>query len=81
MASFDWLVKVKTWVFPVFVPIASFDDIFAPRLIQALEDAFEQPPYPIKGLLFTNPNNPFGQAYPRETIVEIIKWCDRKRLT
>ncbi|KAH8197397.1 hypothetical protein TruAng_008420 [Truncatella angustata] len=78
--GFDWLIKVKSGIHPVFVTIACFEDIFTPKLIQALEDAFDQSPYPIKGLLFTNPNNPFGQAYPKETIVEIIKWCDKRKI-
>ncbi|KAH7323266.1 1-aminocyclopropane-1-carboxylate synthase [Stachybotrys elegans] len=34
----------------------------------------------IKAVLIVNPSNPLGRYYPRETIVEIMKFCQRRRL-
>ena len=65
---------------PVFVSVDSFDDVFTSKLIPALESALDRSPHPIKGLLFTNPHNPFGQCYPSTVIMDIIKFCDDKKI-
>ncbi|RYP47127.1 hypothetical protein DL768_006770 [Monosporascus sp. mg162] len=78
--GFDWLLNVRSSVQPVFVPVENFDDVFTSKLIPALETAFIGSTWPIKGLLFTNPHNPFGQCYPEDIIVEVTKFCDRKKI-
>ncbi|KAF2259677.1 1-aminocyclopropane-1-carboxylate synthase [Lojkania enalia] len=78
--GFDWLLNVSAGVQPVFVPVPSFDDVFTDKLIPALENAFRESTKPIKGLLFTNPHNPFGKCYPRDIIKQIIKFCDQKKI-
>ncbi|TVY27400.1 putative aminotransferase [Lachnellula hyalina] len=76
--GFDWLLNVKAGVQPVFVTVETFDDVLTSKLIPALENTLTSSPYPIKGLLFTNPHNPFGQCYPSAVIMEVIKFCNAK---
>jgi gliotoxin/aspirochlorine biosynthesis aminotransferase len=44
-------------------------------LIPAMAKVMDESTRPIKGVVFTNPHNPFGQCYPRSTIEECIKFC------
>lgn len=74
------MISVKSGVQPIFVPLESFDDILTSKVVGALEAAFESSSRSIKGLLFTNPHNPFGQCYPKTAIEDIIKFCDRKKI-
>ncbi|KAK8044766.1 hypothetical protein PG993_004790 [Apiospora rasikravindrae] len=76
--GFDWLVGVKTGVQPVFVPCLSFDAIFSSEVVGSLERALASSSRPIRGLLMTNPHNPFGQCYPTHVIQDIIKLCHKK---
>ncbi|CAG9974196.1 unnamed protein product [Clonostachys byssicola] len=34
----------------------------------------------IRALLIVNPNNPVGRCYPKETLIEIMKFCQKNRL-
>ena len=34
----------------------------------------------IRALLIINPNNPVGRCYPRETLIELMKFCQRHRI-
>ncbi|KAI0455771.1 putative ACC synthase [Xylaria acuta] len=78
--GFDWLLNVRSSVKPVFVPIDSLGDVFTSKVIVALEDALSKSPIPIKGLLFTNPQNPLGQCYPTELIAGIVRFCVERKL-
>lgn len=78
--GFDWLLNVRSGVQPVFTQLESFDDAFTPRLVQTLEKSIYESPHPIKGLLLTNPHNPFGKCYPKSLIIEILKFCSKHRI-
>lgn len=65
---------------PIFVRLESFGDALTSNVVGALEAAFDSSSRPVKGLLFTNPHNPFGQCYPKTVIEDIIKFCDRKKI-
>lgn len=58
----------------------SFDEVFTSKVVSTLENVFGESSCPIKGLLLTNPHNPFGQCYPKSIIVEMIRFCDSKRI-
>ena len=34
----------------------------------------------IRALLLCNPHNPLGRSYPRETLVEIMRFCERNKI-
>ena len=34
----------------------------------------------ITALLFTTPNNPLGQVYTRDAVLEIVEWADRRHI-
>jgi aspartate/methionine/tyrosine aminotransferase len=76
--GFDWLLNVKAGVFPIEVCTETFENALTVDLLPKLEEAFESSSRPIKGVLFTNPHNPFGRCYPNEVIMEVIKFCTRK---
>ncbi|KAF3058033.1 putative inactive 1-aminocyclopropane-1-carboxylate synthase-like protein 2 [Daldinia childiae] len=78
--GFDWLLNVKASVQPVLVNVDTFENVFTTQLIPSLEKAFSESTYPIKGLLFTNPHNPFGRCYPESVIKECIKFCNAKNI-
>ena len=43
-----------------------------------LDAAVEAANHPIKALLFTTPNNPLGQVYTRDEVLEIVDWAERR---
>jgi len=63
---------------PIVVNVDSFGQVFSDSLIPALEKAYAEAERPVKGVLFTNPHNPFGQCYPRETIEAVIRFCSQR---
>lgn len=65
---------------PRFVKTQSLDRVFTSDVIEALEAAFSESTISIKGLLFTNPQNPLGQCYPESVIKDIIDFCNRKKI-
>lgn len=51
------------------------------KLTPALLDAaMGEAQCPVKALLFTSPNNPLGQVYSREEILEIVDWSERREV-
>lgn len=65
---------------PVLVNVDALKDTFTTALIPCLEQALKDSPRPIKGLLLTNPHNPFGQCYPQAVIQECIRFCQEHNL-
>lgn len=76
--GFDWLLSVKAGVHPIAVSTETFDTVLSMDLVPMLEKSFVTSSRPIKGLLFTNPHNPFGRCYPSDVILEVMKFCTRK---
>ncbi|KAH7303239.1 1-aminocyclopropane-1-carboxylate synthase 7 [Stachybotrys elegans] len=76
--GFDWLLTARSSVQPVFA-VADFHDVLS-NFIPSLERAFSEATCPIKGLLFTNPHNPFGQCYSMNLVREAIKFCHVKKI-
>ncbi|GAB7363800.1 hypothetical protein MBLNU230_g4367t1 [Neophaeotheca triangularis] len=64
---------------------ASFQgtDQFAPSAAQHYERTLEEAEAHgtrIRALLLCHPHNPLGQSYPRETIIEVMKLCERRKI-
>lgn len=78
--GFDWLVESKSGVRPVFVGTKSLNSVLTCEVLEALESAIVSAPCHIRGLLFTNPQNPLGQCYPKAVMESIIKFCHEKRI-
>ncbi|KAJ3577056.1 hypothetical protein NPX13_g3504 [Xylaria arbuscula] len=79
--GFDWLVNVRAGVHPIVARVSNLDDVFVPsKVLESLDLAFSQSSRPIKGLLFTNPQNPLGQCYSVEMLEKIIKFCDDRKI-
>lgn len=78
--GFDWLLNVRSSVQPIFVPMESFDDALTSKIVQNVKKTLSQATSPVKGLLFTNPNNPFGQCYPIDVIKQLIRFCDAHQI-
>ncbi|KAL3461359.1 pyridoxal phosphate-dependent transferase [Aspergillus heterothallicus] len=59
------------------------DEAFSPACVtkyeQALVDA-ETRGIRIRAVVLVNPHNPVGRCYPRETLVEILKFCSKHQL-
>lgn len=59
------------------------ENSFDARVIDAFEAALAKSRVKgvsIRAVLIVNPNNPIGRCYPKETIVGIMKFCQRHRL-
>ncbi|CAI6100703.1 unnamed protein product [Clonostachys chloroleuca] len=54
----------------------------AQDLVLAIEAAFEaaQEPSRVKALILTNPQNPLSRCYPKDVILECVKFCNKKGL-
>ncbi|RKF56150.1 1-aminocyclopropane-1-carboxylate synthase-like protein 1 [Erysiphe neolycopersici] len=55
-------------------------DPFSLSVVERFEDAFKRAHnygVRIKGLLISNPNNPLGHCYPRETLKALMAFCQR----
>ena len=62
----------------VTVPTSSQDGF---QLTEALLDrAMEEAPSPVRGLLFTNPDNPLGRVRSRAEIERVLKWAEKTGL-
>lgn len=60
---------------PILVNVENLKDTFTTALIPRLAETIQGSSRPIKALLLTNPQNPFGQCYPRAVLQECIKFC------
>ncbi|KAI0508609.1 PLP-dependent transferase [Xylaria bambusicola] len=78
--GFDWLIDVRSSVKPIFNRLQSLDDVFSLRILDSLQEAFDQSQTPIKALLLTNPHNPLGQAYPKDVIIAVLNFCNDKQI-
>jgi aspartate/methionine/tyrosine aminotransferase len=80
-SGFDFQFKARSSVVPVAVVMASLDStLLTSALVPALEAAFDDATIPIRGLLMSNPQNPFGQCYSRDCIEECIRFCERRNI-
>ncbi|PQE09144.1 classes I and II family protein [Rutstroemia sp. NJR-2017a WRK4] len=58
-------------------------DQFSPACAAAYEAEFEKAKARgsnIKALIITNPHNPLGQCYPRETLLALLRFCAAKKI-
>ncbi|GMG23940.1 unnamed protein product [Aspergillus oryzae var. brunneus] len=76
--GFDWLFTARSSAVPVMVHVERSADTLTAKLIPALEKAYEESKIPIRGLLLTNPQNPYGQCYPRSVMEDCIRFCHSK---
>ena len=65
---------------PVLVNVDDITDTLTCAPISRLAETLRSSSRPIKGLLLTNPHNPFGQCYPKTVIHEYIKFCQKHNI-
>ncbi|KAI9372066.1 pyridoxal phosphate-dependent transferase [Aspergillus egyptiacus] len=61
----------------------SVDEAFSPACVEKYEKALadaEASGIKIKALLLVNPHNPVGRCYPKETLIEILRFCNQHQL-
>ncbi|XXH01270.1 hypothetical protein Hte_007624 [Hypoxylon texense] len=78
--SFAIDLAMRTGVALEYIDVGDTDQ-FSPGCVAAYEAGFEAAKargVSIKALLLCNPHNPLGQCYPRETLVELIRFCAAK---
>ncbi|KAL4774186.1 pyridoxal phosphate-dependent transferase [Aspergillus nidulans var. acristatus] len=59
------------------------DEVFETACVQRYEEALEKARergVRVRALVVVNPHNPVGRCYPPETLVEIMKFCNRHKL-
>ncbi|KAL4868567.1 hypothetical protein BDV12DRAFT_95985 [Aspergillus spectabilis] len=59
------------------------DEAFSPASIPKYEKALQEAEargVRIKALLLVNPHNPVGRCYPTETLIEILKFCNKHQI-
>ncbi|KAK2874943.1 hypothetical protein FQN49_001917 [Arthroderma sp. PD_2] len=76
--GFDWLFTARSSAVPVMVHVEKSVDTLTSQLIPALEKAYTESTIPVRGLLLTNPHNPFGQCYPKSVLEDCIRFCHGK---
>lgn len=80
-SGFDFQFKARSSVIPVAVVTSCLDStLLTNALIPALEHAFDSATIPIRALLMTNPQNPFGQCYSRDCLEECLLFCQRRNI-
>ena len=45
-----------------------------------LDRAIELAECPVTAMLFTNPDNPLGQVYPRDDVCAVVEWAERRQI-
>ncbi|KAI1412752.1 acc synthase [Hypoxylon sp. FL1857] len=71
---------IRTGITLEYVDVGDTDQ-FSPNCIAGYEAGFEAAKargISIKALIICNPHNPLGQCYPRETLVELMRFCGSK---
>lgn len=59
------------------------EDGLRPSVVEAFEDACsraEKEGVRVKAVMLVNPSNPLGRCYSRDTLVEVMKFCQRRQL-
>lgn len=71
----------------VLVPTEGFDDRFgaagADRLVQAYAEAYadaSEQGTTVRAIIISNPCNPVGRCYSRETLIKLAQFCSSKKL-
>jgi aspartate/methionine/tyrosine aminotransferase len=68
---------------PVGVPIPDGVDPTSPQIFEAFEAKLEElnkAGSPVRAVIMTNPNNPLGFIYPKETILAYCRFCEKHNL-
>ena len=76
----DVFFRLRASVTPILVPLPDLDAALGPALVPALETAFANTSCSIKALVLTNPHNPLGICYPKDTLEECLKFCQEKKI-
>lgn len=66
----------------VYVPFHGVDQ-FSTDALAKYEAAYEkavEDGIKVRALMLCNPHNPLGQCYPKDTIIELMKFCDKRQL-
>ena len=64
---------------------ADFDgvDQFSPKAAEKYEEAMlnaERNGTHVRAMMLCNPHNPLGQCYPKDTVIAIMKLCDKYKI-
>ena len=71
-------VRVKS-VFADFDGVDQFSTDCVKKYEEALLNA-ESQGTKVRALMLCNPHNPLGQCYPKDTIIALMKFCEKYRL-
>ncbi|KAL1297239.1 hypothetical protein AAFC00_004800 [Neodothiora populina] len=66
----------------IFTPFHGVDQ-FSPACVEKYEQALEKAEsegVKVRALLLCNPHNPLGQCYSRETIIALMRFCQRRNI-
>lgn len=62
------------------VPVARDADSGYHLSVDMLDMAFERSPFPVRALLYTNPDNPLGAVATGAQVAEVVAWCRSRGL-
>ncbi len=72
------MLQVRNAVHPIPVHLREDEDL-GPQLDAAADMARRQG-YNVRALLWSNPTNPQGTVYGREQVLQMLRWCLRRRM-
>ncbi|KXJ88325.1 putative aspartate aminotransferase [Microdochium bolleyi] len=64
----------------VYADDTNWCNAFDPPVVYKFERAMAASPVRVRALFIINPHNPVGRCYPRETLVEIMRFCQKHQI-
>ena len=80
--GFEPYSKIHAHASVVFASLESLLDTLTTKIVHSLVTAYGSAPDPnhIKGLIISNPHNPFGRCYPLEVLQALMAFCQEREL-
>ncbi|CAD6594220.1 MAG: hypothetical protein ASARMPREDX12_008481 [Alectoria sarmentosa] len=78
--GYDAFFRTHSGVNPVSVPMPKLEESLGPDLIAALEEKYQSSTRPIKALVLSNPHNPLGRCYSKDTLEQCLKFCQQHEI-
>ncbi|KAL4913032.1 pyridoxal phosphate-dependent transferase [Aspergillus aurantiobrunneus] len=78
--GFDFHFAIAAQVAPVIAPLHLQDAYHEDALIASLTATFDRKPLRTRALVLTNPGNPIGQCYTKNTLRRCAKFCQDRAL-
>lgn len=71
-------IPARAFAVPLPIPIPTSLDQASPATLEHFETLMETKDRPpVRVVILTNPHNPLGFCYPKETIVAYMKFCEK----